>query len=528
MKKKILLFLCFCGLVLIASMPHNLCKQSKNLSSESNLNNSNVSVNYFATNTLKIDSIIDFGKSFLNKPYKYKGPSSWAMDCSGYIAFIFSKFGFKMPHSAISIGTIVKNLKIEEIRKGDLLFFKGRNVKSNSIGHVSMVVEVINGKIKMMHSCSRGIIIEEYDKIAYYTQRFIKAGRLPFDLDLDLLSSLDIDKSATLQITKNQDDSISIIGVGDMMLGTNFPSESYLPPNDGKDILTPVTHIIQKADIAFGNLEGAILSDKGTVKTCSNPNVCYAFKMPDHYVNYFKDAGFDILSLANNHVGDFGDKGKENTVKQLKEAEIIFAGITKYPFTTFERNGIKYGFCAFSPNNGTININDSKNAATIVKHLDSICDIVIVSFHGGAEGSAHTHITKKNELFLGENRGNPYEFSRLVIDAGADVVFGHGPHVTRAIDLYKNRFIIYSMGNFATYGRFNIKGVCGLAPIVKLYVNKKGEFKSGEIISTKQLGEGGPILDPTNAVLEEIIKLTASDIPNVSLNIQKNGRISLK
>jgi hypothetical protein len=323
-------------------------------------------------------------------------------------------------------------------------------------------------------------------------------------------------------------DTISIIGVGDMMLGTNYPAESYLPPEDGKNILTPVKQIIENADISFGNLEGAILSGTGTVKTCTNPAVCYAFKMPNHYVNYFKEAGFDVLSIANNHVSDFGETGKENTVKMLDGVGIKYAGLLKYPYTTFEKNGIKYGFCAFAPNNGTVDINDSENAAKIVKQLNSICDIVIVSFHGGAEGSSKSHLTRSDELFLGENRGNPYQFARTVIDAGADIVFGHGPHVTRAIDIYKGKFIAYSMGNFATYGRFNLKGICGIAPIIKLFVNKKGEFLSGTIYSTKQVGEGGPVIDEDKTVIKEIINLTKSDVPESQIMLDENGVITKK
>jgi hypothetical protein len=334
--------------------------------------------------------------------------------------------------------------------------------------------------------------------------------------------------TASNQNYTSNNDSISIIGVGDMMLGTNYPSKSYLPINDGIDILKPVKYILENADITFGNLEGVILSEGGTVKSCSNPSVCYAFRMPNHYVNYFKDAGFDILSVANNHVGDFGEEGRENTVKLLKEVDIKFAGLLKYPFTIFEKNGVKYGFCAFAPNNGTISINDSKNAIRIVQHLDSICDIVITSFHGGAEGASKTHITRSDELFLGENRGNPYAFARTVIDAGADIVFGHGPHVTRAIDLYKGKFIAYSMGNFATYGRFNLSGVSGIAPIIKLYVNKKGEFMSGMIYSTKQIGEGGPIMDDQKLVLDEIRNLSNSDVPESKIRIAPDGYLSIK
>jgi hypothetical protein len=97
------------------------------------------------------------------------------------------------------------------------------------------------------------------------------------------------------------------------------------------------------------------------------------------------------------------------------------------------------------------------------------------------------HITCKTEIFLGENRGNPYEFARMAIDAGADVVLGHGPHVIRAIDVYKGRFIAYSLGNFATYGRFNLSGSNGIAPIIEIDVDNNGKFLRGKIHAYKQI-----------------------------------------
>ena len=321
---------------------------------------------------------------------------------------------------------------------------------------------------------------------------------------------------------------VKIIGVGDIMLGTNYPNSSYLPPNDGKFILYPVKEIISKGDISFGNLEGVLLTGDGPVKNCSNPSVCYAFKMPDHYADYLVDAGFNLLSIANNHIRDFGSVGAANTIRVLKEKSIYHAGLEDCAYTTFKKDGVTYGFAAFSPNTGTIKINDYENARQIVSHLDSLSDIVIVSFHGGAEGSTKKHITGSNELFLGEDRGNPYEFARKVIDAGADVVFGHGPHVTRAIDLYKDRFIAYSLGNFATYGRFNLSGPNGISPVIELDLDTKGKFIKGKIYSTKQVGEGGPIIDDQNLALKEIIELTKIDIPNGFLNIESDGSILKK
>ena len=83
-------------------------------------------------------------------------------------------------------------------------------------------------------------------------------------------------------------------------------------------------------------------------------------------------------------------------------------------------------------------------------------DLVVVNMHGGAEGSDKTHVTHGTEWFLGENRGDPCRFSHAVIDAGADLVVGHSPHVLRGMEWYKGRLIAYSIGNFAGYGVFSL------------------------------------------------------------------------
>jgi cell wall-associated NlpC family hydrolase len=322
---------------------------------------------------------------------------------------------------------------------------------------------------------------------------------------------------------------VSVIGTGDIMLGSNYPNTSKLPANDGKDLFHNVKDIFKEADVVFGNLEGCFLDVGGKPKPCKGKNACYFFRMPDRYVNHLLDAGYNLINIANNHLSDFGEGGRLNTVKVLKKAGLTYAGLKDICETAvFEKDSIKYGFCGFAPNSGTVKITDIEYAKKIVSELDQTCDIVIVSFHGGAEGKEYTHVPKKSETFFGEDRGDVHAFAHAVIDAGADIVFGHGPHVVRAAELYKDRFIIYSMGNFCTSGNVNINGINGYAPIIKVFTNKEGVFRGGQIYSALQKDKSGPALDDRNAAAKEIKRLTEVDFPQTQLVFFEDGRIERK
>jgi hypothetical protein len=327
---------------------------------------------------------------------------------------------------------------------------------------------------------------------------------------------------------KNENDTVSVIGVGDIMPGSNFPSPGVFPPNDGKDIFKNTKHLLEDADLTVGNLEGVIMSADAPSKKNTDSAYNYSFKMNDYYAAYLKEAGFDIMNIANNHIGDFGVQGIKNTTKILEKYGLKYAGLKDVPFTIIERKNLKIGFCAFAPNSVCNSFHDLKQAIKLIKYLDSVCNIVIVSMHIGAEGSGRRHITFNEELFLGEKRGNPYAFARAAIDAGADIILGHGPHVVRAVDLYKKRFIAYSLGNFFTFGRFNIKGYGGRAPILKIFINSKGEFIKAGIFSTRQKKDGSLLIDKENGALKDIIGLTKSDFPDSGLIIGNDGTITLR
>ncbi|HMQ67405.1 MAG TPA: CapA family protein [Ignavibacteria bacterium] len=338
------------------------------------------------------------------------------------------------------------------------------------------------------------------------------------------------DSSVIVSKTDNKkpDDSlICILGVGDLMLGTNYPSSASLPPDGGEFLLDSVKDIPDNADIVFGNLEGTFLDTGGEPKVCNTPDNCYSFRTPVKYCEILKSAGFNLLSLANNHSNDMGEEGRESTIKTLEKNSIRYAGYAELPFTIFEINGSRFGFTAFAPNYASQNINDLSNAVKVVSELKKKCDIVIVSFHGGAEGSSAVRVPGKKEIFLGEDRGNVYEFAHEVIDAGADIVIGHGPHVPRAIELYRNKIIAYSLGNFCTYGKFSTYGVQGIAPLLKVYLDKKGNFVKGKIYSYTQKGRGYPVPDPELKAAILIKELTGMDFPETGLIIEETGEIEL-
>jgi hypothetical protein len=115
-----------------------------------------------------------------------------------------------------------------------------------------------------------------------------------------------------------------------------------------------------------------------------------------------------------------------------------------------------------------------------------------------------------------------------MIDAGADVVFGHGPHVTRAVEVYNERFIGYSLGNFCTYGKFNLTGPNGIAPVIRLHVDSEGRFISGKIIPVYQAYGEGVRVDPSGRVIAKIRELTMLDFPESVINISEEGEINYK
>ncbi|GAA3978556.1 CapA family protein [Mucilaginibacter dorajii] len=322
-------------------------------------------------------------------------------------------------------------------------------------------------------------------------------------------------------------DTLCIAAVGDIMLGTSYPDSSTLPPDSAVNSFNAVKPQLKNSDVIFGNLEGTLL-DQGEPAhyKLHQKSKAFLFRMPTRYAGVLKNAGFNVLSLANNHISDFDVKGRKSTMKTLDSLGINYAGLLDKPSTVFELNGVKYGFCSFAPNANTVPLLDLKGATRIISDLKQRCDVLIVSYHGGGEGVNFEHVPFQMESFISEKRGDVHAFAHNAIDAGADLIFGNGPHVNRAMEIYNGRLIAYSLGNFCTYRCVSVAGVCGLAPLLKVYVNKKGQFLHGRLISFRQDHNLGLLRDTLNRAAMRIRTLTDTDFPGGNLDIDDDGEIT--
>jgi len=308
-----------------------------------------------------------------------------------------------------------------------------------------------------------------------------------------------------------------------MMIGTDYPN-NHLPDDDGVSFLAHVTPTLSAADVTFGNLEGVLIDGGEPGKKCSNPNACYLFRSPTRYAEHYRNAGFDVMSLANNHARDFGEEGRTSSMEAISAAGMHHSGRVD-DFASFAQNGIKVAVLAYAVTKNSNMLLDYELAFTTVATFAATHDIVIVSFHGGAEGADVTHVPFAEEEYYGEPRGDIVWFARGVVDAGADLVFGHGPHVVRGMERYKNRLIAYSLGNFATYYGISVAGIKGIAPILTTTLNGDGEFVEAEIVSTIQLRPDGPSIDPKQRALNLIRGLSIEDFGESGLAFLPDGTV---
>jgi poly-gamma-glutamate capsule biosynthesis protein CapA/YwtB (metallophosphatase superfamily) len=325
---------------------------------------------------------------------------------------------------------------------------------------------------------------------------------------------------------------IVIAAVGDLMLGSTYPV-SRLPANDGADFLDSVAPTLRAADIAFGNVE-APLVDGGTPhcnagaiaeKNHGRPGgtSCWSFRMPARYAKHLAAAGFDVVSLANNHIDDFGPAGRAATIKGFDALGIAHTG----PTATVARLTVRdatVDVIAFATDAGLNDMDDHDAVRALV--AGSKADIVMVSFHGGAEGPQAMRVPAGPETYYTARRGAVRAFAHAAVDAGADLVVGHGPHVVRGLEIYQGRLIAYSLGSFATHLGISIAGVRGRTLILEAHLAADGAFIGGRVVPVRQQRPHGPRLDSSDWLVTTLRRLSSQDFAEGAPAIADDGTLS--
>lgn len=342
-----------------------------------------------------------------------------------------------------------------------------------------------------------------------------------------LTSSFTVSNSSNINnkkpLEKVEDKYITIKAVGDIVAGTNFP-DYRLPRNPNQLFPKPVRDKLKNSDILFGNYESTLTNHPYTTKDTTKGAV-FAFRSPPEYASLFSQVGFDVMSVANNHAMDFGKKGFSDTVNNLNAAGVKTVGAKNQILYTKVKNipVAWIGFCFYEYCN---TVQDIQKAKALVNQARQKAKIVIISMHVGAEGSDALQVRNATEYFYGENRGNSILFARSMVDAGADLILGHGPHVPRAMEVYKGKLIAYSLGNFLGYKTFSTTAEKGDSLVLEAKINQDGDFVSGKIDSIRLDKTGIPQVDKYGQTIDLVRSLTKRSFPNTKISISQKGEIS--
>jgi hypothetical protein len=286
-----------------------------------------------------------------------------------------------------------------------------------------------------------------------------------------------------------------------------------------------VRHELGDADLTLGNLEGTLSS--GGVSKCARIGTanCFAFQAPAWIAGQLHAAGFDLVNQANNHSLDYGDSGRSQTLSALRAGHVAWTGLPGQ-ITYLWRKHVRVAFLGFAPYPYDSNLLDIPTAQAMVRRARAHSKLVVVIIHAGAEGVSALHTPYGSEFYLGENRGDPRAFAHAMIQAGASMVLGSGPHVVRGIEDYRGRLIAYSLGNFVGYHTLGGGGLLDDSGILNVTLGVRGRVLAAHFTSVR-LSDGLPHPDGDNASAALVARLSREDFPKDHFAIGNRGRFRI-
>ena len=329
------------------------------------------------------------------------------------------------------------------------------------------------------------------------------------DLPLPLKTAAAIHAPATPPVT-----TFTFAGGGDIALTGNADPQ----------VFAGIRSYLRHADLAVGNLEGTLTT--GGSPKCSGGTGCYTFRGSPAWAWTLRNAGFTVLNVANNHALDFGAEGQRDTLAALERAGLLEQGLPGQVLDVSIR-GIRIALIGCAPYPWAQSLLDIAGTARMVRNAARRANVVIVYMHAGAEGTDATHVENVDETYLGEPRGNSRAFAHAMIDAGADLVFGSGPHVVRGSEWYGGRLIVYSLGNLAGTHTLSTQGSLAVSALLRVTFDSRGRIDAASVVPLRLSGFGTPAFDSGRAVVPWMRALSREDFGAQAVGISAAGRLAV-
>lgn len=296
-------------------------------------------------------------------------------------------------------------------------------------------------------------------------------------------------------------------------------------------LLEPLRPLVAGADIVMLNVESAIGEGPAPGKCGPGSTSCYAFRSPRTAAPALRAVAPDatvVGNIANNHARDAGPAGFVATREHLERAGVLVTGADTLATPVPTASGDTVAFIGFYTSSESP---DARDTAAVRRHVARArrrWPLVVVSTHMGAEGVRAQRTRDAKEIFLGRiDRGNPVAFARTAIDAGASVVFGHGPHVMRAAQWFDDRLAFHSLGNLVTYGPFSNGEPSNRGAIACVALSRGGAVQEATLRSTRQLAPGVVVPDEQHRAAALVDSLGRLDFPRSGARVRADGRIVL-
>jgi poly-gamma-glutamate capsule biosynthesis protein CapA/YwtB (metallophosphatase superfamily) len=312
---------------------------------------------------------------------------------------------------------------------------------------------------------------------------------------------------------------------GDVMLGSNLDTTwarlahgagAPLPLPPAAQLVAPLRPLVEDAAIVLINVEGAIGDGPVATKCRRGGSMCYQFRQQVEAAAALRGLlphGAVVGNVANNHAMDAGPDGYQATRRHLGEAGIRVTGGDTLAAAVPLPSGDTVAFLGFSTFSAGPDARDLDAVRRHVRRAANRYRHVVVNVHNGAEGREAQRTRDRTERFAGEDRGNPVAFAQAAVESGASVVFGHGPHVLRAVEWRGRSLVVYSLGNLLTHGPFNQNDPQNRGGFACVRLSRDGGVFWAEFRSIRQVRPGIAFPDSLGRAAHLIDSLSALDFP---------------